>query len=87
MINQRNMQDPVLAAALQLEAQDESSTSASSTSTGTASSYLSSSDESSKDDDSSDGQERYGEFDRSHRNSRPKVKMKHFHSRTFSTLS
>jgi hypothetical protein len=26
-------------------------------------------------------------FDRSHRNSRPKVKMKHSHSRTSSTLS
>jgi hypothetical protein len=79
---------PVLAAALQLEAQDESYTSASSTTTDTESSYLSSSDESSEDDDSNDGQERYGEFDRSHRNSRPKeVKMKHFHSRTFSTLS
>jgi hypothetical protein len=87
MINQRNVQDPVLAAVLQMEAQEESSTSALRTSTATESSYLSSSEESSEDDDSSDGQERYGEFDRSHRNSRPKVKMKHFHSRSFSTLS
>jgi hypothetical protein len=87
MINQRNVQDPVLAAALQLEAQEETSTSVSRTSTDTKSSYLSSSDESSEDDDSSDGQVRYGEFDRSLRNSRPKVKMKHLHSRTFSTLS
>jgi hypothetical protein len=74
-------------AALQTEDQDETSTSASRTSTGTESSYISSSDENSEDDDSSDGQERYGEFDRSHHNSRTKVKMKHFHSRTFSTLS
>jgi hypothetical protein len=87
IINQRNAQDPVLAAVLQMEAQEESSTSDSSTSTDTESSYLSSSDESSEDDDISEGQERYGEFDRSHRNSRPKVKMKHVHSRSFSTLS
>jgi hypothetical protein len=87
MLNQRNTQDPVLAAALQMEDQDETSTSASRTSTDTESSYLSSSDESSEDDDSSDGKVRYGEFDRSHRNSRPKVKMKHSHSHTSSTLS
>jgi hypothetical protein len=87
LINQRNVQDPVLAAALQLEAQDESSTSASSTRTDTESSYLSSSDESSKVDDSSDGQERYGEFDRSHRNSRPKVKMKDSHSCSYIVYS
>jgi hypothetical protein len=73
-INQHSsVQDPVLAAALQLlEAQDKTSTSASRTSTNTDSSYHSSSNESSKDDDSSDGQVRYGELDCSHRNSRPK---------------
>jgi hypothetical protein len=88
IINQRNAQDPVLAAVLQMEAQDVSSASSdSSTTADTESSYLSSSDESSQDDDSSEGQERYGEFDRSHRNSRPKVKMKNIHSCSFSTLS
>jgi hypothetical protein len=70
-----------------MEDQDETSTSALRTSTGTESSYISSSDDSSEDDDISDVQVRYGEFDRSHRNSRPKVKMKHSHCRTFSTLS
>jgi hypothetical protein len=88
VLNQRNAQDPVLAAALQIEAQDDISTSASSsTSTDTQSSYRSSSEESSEDDDSSDGPVRFGGFDRSHRNSRPKVKMKQAHSHTFSTLS
>jgi hypothetical protein len=76
-----------LAAALQMEDQDETSTSASRISTGTESSYISSSDGSSEEDDISDVQVRYGEFDRSHRNSRPKVEMKQVHSRTFSTLS
>jgi hypothetical protein len=90
ILNQRNAhQDPVLAAALQMEDQDDTSTCSSSTSTNTQSSYHSSSDESSEDDDSSDEQgRRFGGFDRSHRNSRPnKVKMKQAHSRTFSTLS
>jgi hypothetical protein len=87
IFNQRTTQDPVLAAALQMEAQDVTSTSNSSTSTDTQSSYQFLSDESSGDDDCSDGQVRYGEFDRSHRNSRPKVKMKQVHGRTFSTLS
>jgi hypothetical protein len=87
ILNQCNAQDPVLAAALQMEGQDDTSTSASSTSTNTQSSYHSSSDESSEDDDSSDEQVRFGGFDRNHRNSRPKVKMKQAHSRTFSTLS
>jgi hypothetical protein len=62
VLNQRNAQDPVLAAALQMEDQDETSTSASRTSTDTASSYISSSDESSEDDAISDVQVRYGEF-------------------------
>jgi hypothetical protein len=87
ILNQRHAQDPVLVAALQMEAQDDNSTSASRTSTDTQSSYQSSSDESSGDDDSSGEQVRYGEFDCSHRNSRPKVKMKQIHGRTFSTLS
>jgi hypothetical protein len=87
ILNQRNAQDPVLAAALQMEAQDDISTSASSTSTDTQRSYHSSSDESSEDDESSDGPVRFGEFDRSHRNSRSKVKMKQARSCTFSTLS
>jgi hypothetical protein len=47
IINQRQAQDPVLAAALQMEDQDETSTSASTTSADTECSYLSSSDESS----------------------------------------
>jgi hypothetical protein len=54
ILNQRNAQDPVLAAALQLEDRDDTSTSASSTSTDTQSSYHSSSAESSEDDDSCD---------------------------------
>jgi hypothetical protein len=70
-----------------MEAQDDISTSASSKSTDTQSSYHSSSDESSKDDDCCDGKVRVGGFDRIHRNSRPKVKMKQVHSRTFSTVS